>query len=203
MISTILPTARETLIFAPNMAGATALGLQIGTGGDGTADYYIERGSKGYAYARYNVPDNGESEDTRTPAEDLAHIRAILRPTITELACVLGVSRQAVYDWQSDKPITAENAARLADLARAADVFAKEGLKTTSQILRRKITSDKNLLDIVQTGGSAEEAARRLIDIVRRELRQREALSVSLASRIRPPRKAFEDVGAPMLSEEV
>lgn len=108
-----------------------------------------------------------------------------------------------MYDWQSDKPITAENAARLADLARAADVFAKEGLKTTSQILRRKISSDKNLLDIVQTGGSAEEAARRLIDIVRRELRQREALSVSLSSRISPPRKAFEDVGAPMLSEQI
>ncbi len=89
----------------------------------------------------------------RKTAENLARIREILKPTITELAQLFGVSRQAVYDWQAGKPTAAENAAKLDDLAKAADALALSGIEGSSQLLRRKIAGGKSLLDVVREGG--------------------------------------------------
>ena len=117
-----------------------------------------------------------------------------------DLAHALGVSRQAVYDWQSGKQIAAENAARLPDLARAADVFAAEGLTASAGLLRRPIASGKRLFDIAREGGSAEEAAQKLIQMVRRELRQRQMLAGRLENRKRPS-VPLDRYGVPMLDE--
>ena len=46
-----------------------------------------------------------------------------------------------------------------------------------------------------------DELLRRLVEIVRTETRQRQALEKRLAGRKRPAREAFEEVGAPMLDE--
>lgn len=181
-----------------------AVAFQVGTGGAPTADYYKQRGLKGYAYASTLCCDSSFDIDgsttTRTPTEDLVHIRAILKPAVTDLALALGVSRQAVYDWQRGKPITTENATRVRDLARAADVFAAEGLTTSAQLLRRPIAGGKTLFDIARGGGSAEDAARILIHRVRRELQQRQMLATRLTNRKRPALPT-EDYGAPMLDE--
>ena len=194
------PTARPNMTMLA-VAIVTAIALQVGTGGAQTAEYYKQRGLKGYAFATYDpAPAIEEPASTRTPSEDLSHIRAVLRPTITDLARALGVSRQAIYDWQSGKQIAAENAARLADLARAADVFAAEGLTASAQLLQRPIVSGKRLFDIAREGGSAEEAARKLIQMMRRELRQRQMLAERLANRKRlsVPSDSYE---IPMLDE--
>jgi transcriptional regulator with XRE-family HTH domain len=135
----------------------------------------------------------------RTAAEYLALIRATLRSAVTDIAHALSVSRQAVYAWQNGKPIAAENAARLADLARAADVFATEGLTVSAYLLRRPIGSGKTIFDIVRDGGSAEHAARTLLQMTRRELQQRQMLEARLASRKRPI--CAEDYGTPILEE--
>ena len=58
---------------------------------------------------------------------------------MTELARTLNVSRQAIYDWQAGASITAENAEKLANLARATDVLAAERLTTSNEILRRRM----------------------------------------------------------------
>ena len=157
-------------------------GFQVGTGGAATIDYLKTRGSKGYALAVCDL-DRAPPVTSRvsSPADDLEHIRTVLRPNVTDLAKALGVSRQAIYDWQAGRPIAAENVARLQDIARAADLFAREGLEATAHVLRRPITKGKNLFDIIRDGGSAEAAARTLIDIVRRELKQREYLMARLA----------------------
>ena len=194
------PTARPNMTML-TVAIVTAIAMQVGTGGAQTAEYYKQRGLKGYAFATYDpAPAIEEPASTRTPSEDLSHIRAVLRPTITDLARALGVSRQAIYDWQSGKQIAAENAARLADLARAADVFAAEGLTASAQLLQRPIVSGKRLFDIAREGGSAEEAARKLIQMMRRELRQRQMLAERLANRKRlsVPSDSYE---IPMLDE--
>jgi hypothetical protein len=199
----------ETLLTYPDVprytsliaAGVIAVALQVGTGGERTPDYYTQRGPKGYALVRYEaVPSIEEPVDSRTPAENLTHVRAVLKPAVTDIAHALGVSRQAVYDWQNGKPIAVENAARLADLAHAADVFATEDLTTSAQILRRPIASGKTLFDIVRDGGSAEHAARKLVQMVRRELQQRQILAARLANRKRPAMPS-EDYGAPILDE--
>jgi len=177
--------------------------LQVGTGGAATVDYFKNRGSRGYALARYELgPDDEDNGAGRTAAEDLAHVRAVLKPAVTDLAKALNVSRQAIYDWQAGKPIAPENAERLADLGRAADVLAREGLTATGILVRRPLRDGKTLFELVRTGESAEEAVLALVAIGRREMRQREMLKERLARRPRPSRDAFDSAGAPMLDEK-
>ena len=174
--------------------------MQPGTGGLQTLEYCMGL-EMGYPLVQYEARPKPLVEATgRTPAQDLAHVRAFLRPAVADLASALGVSRQALYDWQASKPVAAENAARLADLGKAADVFAAEGLSASAQFVRRPIQSGKTLLDIVREGGSAEQAAVKLAGLVRRELEQRSRLATRLSSR---PRRAGvgEELGAPVLDE--
>ncbi len=179
----------------------TAIGLRVGTGGAPTPSYYRERGAKGYRLALYDaIPTEDHAVSEPAPTDNLARIRSILNPTMTELARVLKVSRQAIYDWQSGASITAENAARLADLARAADVFAAEGLTTTHQILRRQFAG-RSFFDKVRDGEPAEDAARLLLKIVRIELEQRQALANRLKGRTRPTISP-DDIGTPHVSEQ-
>ncbi len=194
------PSIRPEAVFLMGFIGLTATALSVGTGGQPTADYYRQRGEKGYALAAYDSASDIEPQSIRTAAEDLAHVRATLKPSVTDLASALGVSRQAVYDWNQGKPVAPANAARLADLAKAADVLSIEGLTTTGSVLRRPIIAGKSLFDIVRDGGSAENAARKLLQIVQREQQQRERLAVRLAGR-RQPAASFEDYGSPMLDE--
>jgi transcriptional regulator with XRE-family HTH domain len=177
-------------------------GFQVGTGGAATIDYVKTRGSKGYAFVACDGPEAPAISRVPSAAEHLAQIRNVLRPSITDLAKALGVSRQAIYDWQDGRPIAPENVARLQDIARAADLFAREGLEATAHVMRRPITDGKSFFDIVREGGYAEPTARVLIDIVRREMKQREQLKARLANRARPAHKDFRDAGAPMLDEK-
>ena len=137
---------------------------------------------------------------TQLPHELISYIRVFLQLTISDLARLLGVSQQTIYDWQNGKQIAVDNAARLADLARAADVFAAEGPTVSAQLLQRPIASGKRLFDIAREGGSAEEAARKLIQMMRRELRQRQMLAESLANRKRPAVPS-DSYGIPILNE--
>jgi len=185
------------------IAGALAFGLSVGTGGSATLDYIKERGSKGYSFVNY-CPITASSKlfGTRSPADDLAQIRNVLHPAMTDLASALGVSRQAVYTWQAGNAIAPENAARLADLAQAADVFAKEGLTTTAQMLKRCISKGKNLFEIVRDGGSAQTAAHTLIEILRREDSQRKLLQAKLGNRPRLSRDSYDDLGTPVFKDK-
>jgi transcriptional regulator with XRE-family HTH domain len=187
----------------PVVMSLLAFGLQVGTGGAATPDYYKARGDKGYSFVVCE-PDTGSAPASRSsPADSLAFIRTILRPSVSDLAKALGVSRQAVYDWQAGRPIAAGNVARIEDVARAAEIFAREGLQATPQLMRRTIVGGKNFFEILREGGSAESSARTLIDIVRRELNQRQSLQARLAKRPRPARDEFQDAGTPMLDETV
>ncbi len=187
--------------FAPYVMCA----LLAGTGGYTTADYLAKRNDHGYKFIQFqNAPSTADlapQEDVvRTSAEDLARIREFFKPTITELANLFGVSRQAVYDWQAGKPLAHENAAKLEDLAKAADVLAATGVAGSSQLLRRKIAGSKSLLDLVREGGSATSAAQMLAQTLVREANQRERLELRLAGRVKP-NVSHDDYGVPMLDE--
>src|SRR5713226_3258484 len=82
------------------------LGLEVGTGGDATFVYVRSRGNMGYPFAAYEW--SGRVADAivgPTVIENIGRIRAVLNPTVTDLAAVLKVSRQAIYDWQAGKPV--------------------------------------------------------------------------------------------------
>jgi hypothetical protein len=177
-------------------------GLEVGTGGAATFEYVKVRGNRGYPFAYYDSATRvADAIAPRSPIENLEHIRSVLSPTVTQMAELLRVSRQAIYDWQAGKPIAGENTLRLADLARGADVLAVEGLRGTAEVLRRSIRNGKSFFALVAEGGSAESAARTLVEIVRTEARQRQAIKERLAGRKRPTREAFEELGAAMLDE--
>ena len=194
------PTNYPKAFLIAGFVGLTATALSVGTGGHPTAEYYRLRGAKGYLLASFDVAPNTQTLAVRTPAEDLAHVRATFKPSVTELATALGVSRQAVYDWTQGKPVSLGNAARLADLARAADILSSENLTATANVLRRPITSGKSLIDVVRDGGSAEDAARKLLEIIQHEQQQSYRLAVRLAGRRRQT-ASLEDYGSPLLDE--
>ncbi len=184
---------------------ALACALLVGTGGYSTTDYWTKRSDQGYRPILLNdlpgkVDNAAQTDIVRTSAENLSRIRDVLKPTITELANLFSVSRQAIYDWQAGKPTAPENAAKLDDLARAADALATTGIDGSSQLLRRKIAGNKSLLEVVREGGSAANAALVLAQVVVREAKQRERLASRLAGRAKPtvPR---DDFGVPMLDE--
>ena len=156
---------------------------------------------------RYEIRSMGADAEhvaklDRSAADDLAQVRALLKPTVLELANLFGVSRQAVYDWQTGALPATQTAERLAQLARAADVFDRANLVVAAKILRRKVVGGGTLLDAVLNGGNAEEVDRNLVPTLQREAAQRERLQLQLAGRKRVPVNP-DDYGAPALSDDV
>lgn len=136
-----------------------------------------------------------------TPIDNLARIRQVLKPTVLGLANLFGVSRQTVYDWQAGTQPKGQTALRMAELARAADVFALSNVTLNSQTLRRKVTGGVTLLDAVMSGNNAVELARQLVKTLQRENSQRERMITQLAGR-KSVRADSSDYGSPGLDEK-
>jgi transcriptional regulator with XRE-family HTH domain len=135
----------------------------------------------------------------RTPMEDLQRIRQVLTPAISDLAVSLGVTRQSVYNWLNGDPVAVENAAKLRDLAQAADYLVTEGVTISSSLLKRQISNGMTLFQVVQAGESARDAASILVQILRREDAQRVRVSARLAGRRSTP--ATEDFDLPAAND--
>jgi DNA-binding transcriptional regulator YiaG len=138
----------------------------------------------------------------RTPAQNLARVREVLKPAVLELANLFGVSRQSVYAWQDGAQPSAEAAARLASLAEAADVFADAGIKVDAKTLRRKVAGGRTVLDAVLSGNDAAQVAQALVPTLRREADQRARLAGQLVGRKKGPVNV-DEYGAPAVSEDV
>lgn len=178
---------------------AIIFGNMVGTGGLTDSDYLNKR--QGYKISHFDTATKYDSVAERTSIEDLGRIKEIFRPTVSDLANAFDVSRQTIYNWLAGEIPSLENADRLADLARAADVLAAEGIiDLQSQALRRKIASGKTIIDIVRDGGSAYQAIHSYVLTARRDTEQRKLVSSRLAGRnIRKPSPT--DFGTPMLTE--
>lgn len=128
---------------------------------------------------------NPVASDRSSSVRDLAHVREVLKISVTELARVFGVTRQAVHEWVKGGALSPANAERLSILARAADVLAESGLEITPQLLRRKIGLAPSLLESVTQGGDIVDLAQILTETLAREAQQRERLASRLAGRKR------------------
>lgn len=132
----------------------------------------------------------------RTAADDISRIREILSPSISGLANILGVTRQAIYNWLNGEQPRPEYVAKLADLAQAADLLAETGVPITGALMKRKLFKGKNLLEVACDGGSARDAAQVLVQIVRRETSQRAMMSARFSGRKTSSRAAEWDIPA-------
>ena len=149
-----------------------------------------------------------EFEDPRTTAvdaatsasRDIAHIRQILKISVTELARTFDVSRQAVHEWLKGNSPSLQNELRLSKLAHVADIFLDSGIDVTPQMLRRRTASGRSILESINEDGKAVELARNLVETLSREFQQRTRLAERLAERqkVTVPVDAF---GAPHVRE--
>ncbi|MDO3530879.1 helix-turn-helix transcriptional regulator [Ralstonia pseudosolanacearum] len=161
------------------------------------------------ATANWNI-NQIEIDDAREAAAeapgasvgDIAHIRQVMKISVSELARVFGVSRQAVHEWIKGGALSPRNAQRLSELAQVADVLLESGVEITPQMLRRKVNGGQSLLEAVQDEGKVVELARKLVDTLSRESQQRQRLAARLAGRQKPA-LASSDFGAPHLNEDV
>lgn len=137
-----------------------------------------------------------ETDAVRTPLEDLTRIREVLSPAISDLATTLGVTRQSIYNWLNGEPVAQENAAKLRDLAQAADLLAHERVTVNSTLLKRKFANGRTLLQVAQAGESARDAAATLVQILTREEEQRARIAARFAARPRTSATADFDLPA-------
>jgi transcriptional regulator with XRE-family HTH domain len=182
-------------------AAALAAALLVGTGGIASPSFFNARQDMGYALVQWRPNEQNLLRHLRGPQEDLAQIRAVFKPSISEIAGVFGVSRQSVYNWMAGEKPSQESVERLDDLARAADMFLADGIAGSSYLFRRKLETGKTLMDTVREGGSARDAARSLLQIAQKESSQRETLQRRLANRVAVHDSS--DIGSPMLTEDL
>ena len=169
----------------------------VGTGGELSLEH-LQRTASKIQYAVHGA-EVVEVEAVRSSKEDLVHIREVLSPAISDLATTLGVTRQSVYNWLNGDPVTNENAAKLRDLAQAADVLAQAGITVNAALLKRKFANGKTLLQVAQVGESARESALVLVQILKREAEQRERMTARFANR--PRTLATADFDLPSSSD--
>ena len=172
------------------VAGVALAGC--GTGG-GLSYERLQHNSK---LQDYKAPafEIAEVASARTPLEDLALIREVLKPAVSDLATTFGVSRQSVYNWINGEPVAEENAVKLQDLAQAADLLAHEGVIVNAALLKRKFAGGRTLMQVAQAGGSARDAALQLIQIHKREQVQRERMASRFVNRAKTPPSADFDL---------
>ncbi len=197
------PTGSTGPLVKKSLSAFITCALLVGTGGHMTINYVVDRHDRGYRFNQFDSLSSLFTAGARTPAEDLAYVREVLKPSVSELANLFGVSRQTVYDWHSGTQPAPVHIARLEDLARAADIFTTEGVIASSQMLRRVIANDKNFLEMIREGESAENTARMLILVLRRERDQRRAVEGRLGDRRKPSVLSAEHGGVPMLDESI
>ncbi len=177
------------------MTAATVAALtSVGTGGELSLEH-LQRSVQQSHHMR-PIVEVAEVERVRTPSENLSRIREVLNPAVSDLATTFGVSRQSVYNWLNGDPVAGENAAKLQDLAHAADVLAHEGVGINASLLKRKFANGRTLMQVAQAGESARDAAVMLVQLHKREAVQRERMNARFANRTKTPVSADFDLPA-------
>ncbi len=184
-----------SLIHMVGWAAAVGAALTgIGTGGELSLEH-LQRTTRGEQHAA-PLAEVAMGEHIRTPSENLSRIREVLNPGVSDLATTFSVSRQSVYNWINGEQVADENAAKLQDLAQAADVLAHVGVTVNAALLKRKFANGRTLLQVSQVGESAREAALLLVQIHKRETTQRERINSRFANRAKTPATADFDLSA-------
>lgn len=173
---------------------------EVGTGGLNTGRYY--QGKSGYRTIEVVQSMQEEVAATQPPFALLMEgIQAGFGRTMSRLPVVFGVSRQTLYNWLSgEKTPKEQHHAKLHELAAAAKVFQTAGFKLSSATLDKTVANDKSLLELIGEGANGQDAAMRLMRIVKRGSDARAKLDDILGDR-KPSRLSASDMGTPHLDE--
>lgn len=143
-------------------------------------------------------PDSDTNKNTSI--QQLELIRQVTRVSVTELAKIFGVSRQAVHDWQNGSTISGRNKEAIRNFFNIVSSYDKAGLKPSIQDFRRKVNG-VSILDILHSEADSAQLANILVATLVRENSQRTMLAERFKNRPKP-QLSNEDFGAPHLADE-
>ncbi len=163
-------------ITSPYVHGMALIGLFLL--GSGTS-FVAERSSHWREYLQGRVPfivekkgslpaptstDEAMQVDTRSPGAHIENIKSGLLPSVSDLAAVLGVTRQSIYKWIAESAFPDEgNMLRLAQLSRVADAFSAADVKNASKTVKMKMFNGKSFIDLLKEQKDTSEAISILI----------------------------------------
>ncbi|QJD29823.1 helix-turn-helix domain-containing protein [Methylococcus geothermalis] len=166
MYTATLPTPRPMPFAAPIGTVATAalalIGSALAVGGTGSI-FEISRAGDWRRMLEARVPfhvdvataDDSQEQhpDLRSASDHLANIRQVLIPAISDMASVLGVSRQAIYKWiRGEVTPEPDKFERILALSHAADAFRDAGIPRASSLLKMKAFEGRSLMDFAAAG---------------------------------------------------
>ncbi|MDR1424604.1 MAG: helix-turn-helix domain-containing protein [Azoarcus sp.] len=103
--------------------------------------------------------------DLRRAPEHLANIKQALKPSISDLAAVFGVSRQAVYKWMNGEATPEPGkSGRISKLSEVADAFRDAQIRHAHAIVKMKAFNSQSLLDLVAADRLEKSHIDNLID---------------------------------------
>lgn len=183
----LLPTMNPYDAYGPSSPFDEVYLCWPGTGGAHTAESL--QAEIGYPLTAAKHTKNKPT----SPSEDIQVIRTAFGLSLSALATLLHVTRQALYDWQQNKWIAPNNKAKLKELTKLAIALQNLGEMPSQENLFRKIQSGKSVLELaLEISPSA--AANRLMQVLQQDSKQKQAVSHLLA---RPPKHRIEDLIAP------
>ncbi|MGA9670628.1 MAG: hypothetical protein WBQ94_15565 [Terracidiphilus sp.] len=146
------------------------------------------------------VSSAGEVAESTLPSR-IRLVQKVLAISISDLAFVLGVSRQAIYKWLSGGPVSDLNRERLEDLTAAADVLAPYARSQALMLSKRRNSMGLTLVESLRSGASARAWADEVSQILINGQNQRRLMEQILTSHRRTP-PALREMGVPLLDEQ-
>ena len=91
--------------------------------------------------------------DVRSPVEHIENIRSVLNSSVSDLAGLFDVTRQAVYKWLSGDSIPeSDKLNRIVKLSEIADTFNAAKISRVGSLLKMKAFNGQSLMDLLKTG---------------------------------------------------
>lgn len=142
--------------------------IMLGTG----SIYSLERADEWQSHIESRMPlaiekskSSRSRSDVRIPIEHLENIRAVLNPSMSKLAVLLGVSRQAIYKWLAQDSFPEKDKLnRIEALSKISDALKAANIQRAGALLNMKISDGESLYDLVKADKPYEVQLAMLID---------------------------------------
>lgn len=136
-------------------------------------------------------PEGGRHDSTSiNQAFDIANVtdrlKSVFGLSISKQAQILGVSRQAVYNWRNGEEPAGKNLEALMDLNSAAELFETEGVQVTGLLMKRPFSQGKSLLDLMEAQTPIYQPAQKLVNQIKREAEEKSRLTQRFGNRQLP-----------------
>ncbi|CAI1635293.1 XRE family transcriptional regulator [Serratia marcescens] len=171
MYHTALATTQIMRSCSAELKSAAVLGAALflsGTGGNfntGNSDHWVGYIKPKVSFVIDEPTRSSPKADVRSTAVHLTNIRNVLSPTMSELAVIFGVSRQAVYKWLSEEstPDDQDKMSLIRNLSLIADKLSDSGVSKPGTLIKMRAFEGSSLIDIIREKGDWETAVETLI----------------------------------------